>query len=122
MRTVGPPVPGAAYPPGRGEDPPATSWSGLEPMPAVRPPRVLTRADVPRRRDRVRLVCTGRWDDRSAGETAVQLLTVALVATAGPLLWRTGDGVGRRAVEWLVAVSAVVAVSTVIQVRLRFRS
>jgi hypothetical protein len=102
--------------------PEVPSWSGLEPMPPVLPSRVLTRADVPRRADRVKLVLFGSWRHHSGWESAVHVVTLVLVATAASLIGGSTSATGVKLVGLVVALVVLLGTETAVRMRLRFPS
>jgi len=98
------------------------SWSGLEPMGAVQRPRLITKSDVPRLRDRIKQVLTGGWQHRSVRENATCLISIVLLMTASSIIWHSASGVALKLVEAVVALVVIGSIGTAILVKLHFRS
>jgi hypothetical protein len=104
------------------DDSNAPSWTGLAPMRPVPAPRVLTKEDVPRLADRVKLVLFGRWRDHSGWESAVHGATLVLLAGVVSFLWPSAPGTWWKLVAVVVAAVVIVGAGTAIRLRLRFRT
>jgi hypothetical protein len=84
-------------------------------------PRRVTKADVPRLRDRTKAVWSGGYANRSGWETAVYFITLVLLIVSGSLIrasdWAVGASIGLGVLAFIV----IVTLATAVLMKIRFR-
>jgi hypothetical protein len=98
------------------------SWSILPPMDAVQEPRLVRRADVPRLRDRVRIVHSKEGHQyRSGREVATSVISLVAVCAVTLFISMSASGTASKFAESIGAFVVITLVSTALLVRMRFK-
>jgi hypothetical protein len=98
------------------------SWKTLPPMGAVQEPRLVTTADVPRLRDRVRIVHSmeGR-QHRSGQEFATSVISLIVVCAVNCFISMSASSTASTFAESIGAFAVITLVSTAFLIRIRFK-
>jgi hypothetical protein len=92
----------------------------MAPMDPVQEPRRLTKADVPRLRNRIWAISGKNSQHRSGGEIATFVVAFVLLMTVNAVIQASGASVIVKVAEVVLAVAIVVTTATALLLRIRF--
>jgi hypothetical protein len=91
-------------------------------MDPVQLPRRVTKADVPRLRDRTKAIWSGGYTNRSGWETAVYFIALVLLIVSGTLIRASHWAVGASVASGVLAFVVIVTLATAVLIKIRFRN
>jgi hypothetical protein len=101
----------------------ADGSDGIAPrMDGVRPPRRVSKADVPRLGDQIKEVWKVDGQQRPAGERAVHISVLIVYLGFGTVIWESSGSAPLRVFGLAAVLIVLVCIATPVLLRLRFRS
>jgi len=89
-------------------------------MDPVKEPRHITRVDVPRLRDRLKIDWGSSYQDRSGLENAVSVIALLLSVVTSSLIWDAHSNVGVTIAEDALAAVTYITITSALLIRIRF--